>query len=74
MRLVAKISANNALIIFDRIVRNSKEYDNMIEAFNISMSQCDELSLDICAYTILRITSDCKSKTLDNEANIEQWL
>ena len=52
------------------MIKQAKQYDNQIEALIQSMSNCNQLSLDVCAYTILRHISDSKESALDEEANI----
>ena len=56
------------------MMKQAKQYDNMIEALNSSLQFCSDLSLDICAYTIIRFLSDCKDPVLDDEANVQLWL
>lgn len=64
----------NSLIIFDTIIRQAKQFDNMIESLILSISTVDQLSLDMCGYTIIRIVSDIKEPPLDRDANPETWL
>lgn len=68
---MAKFVQGNALVVFDIMLKQAKQYDNMIESLVNSLASCDQLSLDICAYTIIRFASDSKDVALDNEANIE---
>jgi Transcription- and export-related complex subunit len=68
------LASGNALILFETMIKQAREYDNMIEALNLSMASCCDLSLDICAYTIVRSVSDCKEQELDKEANVQGWL
>jgi Transcription- and export-related complex subunit len=51
-----------------------KTYANMIETLSLSMGSCSALSLDICAYTIIKVLSETTLDTLDNEANTQDWL
>jgi hypothetical protein len=60
--------------VFDTLLKSAKEYENTIEALNLSLASCNPLSLDVCAYTILRLMSDIKDPALDEEANIRNWL
>lgn len=69
-RQLAKLSSGNALIVFDTLITNAKSYRNMIEAQVQTLSTCNELSLDIMAYTLVRHLCDSTSPSLDNEANI----
>lgn len=73
-RQVAKLASGNALVLFDIVVKQAKEYDNMIEPLVLTMASCSDLALDICAYTIVRAASDSKEPELDKEANVEGWL
>ena len=59
-RHVSKLASGNSLIVFDIILKQAKQYDNQIESLNQSMANCNELSLDIFAYTLLRQISDAK--------------
>jgi len=69
------LASGNALVVFDTMLKQAKQYDNMIEALNQSLATCNELSLDICGYTLLRVISDCKDSPLDErEANVSSWL
>jgi Transcription- and export-related complex subunit len=51
------------------MLKQAKQYDNQIEAINLSLQSCNPLSLDVCAYTILRFISDAKDEPLDEEEN-----
>jgi hypothetical protein len=46
----------------------------MIEPLTQCLSTCNDLSLDICAYTIVRVLSDSKENLLDDENNVADWL
>jgi hypothetical protein len=71
---VAKLASSNPLIVFDTLLKLAKEYDNIIEPLNLSLASCNAMSLDVCAYTILRLVSDIKEEPLDKEANVQHWL
>jgi hypothetical protein len=71
---VGKLASSNPLIVFDTLLKSAKEYENTIEALNLSLASCNSLSLDVCGYTILRLMSDIKDPALDDEANIRNWL
>jgi hypothetical protein len=71
---LSKIATGNALIVFELIVCNAKSYDNMIDAQIQSIANCQELSLDIMAFTITKHLADTNEETLDDESNVQQWL
>ena len=71
---MGKLASSNPLIVFDTLLKSAKEYENTIEALNLSLASSNSLSLDVCAYTILRLMSDIKDPALDDEANIRSWL
>lgn len=53
---------------------NAKAYDNMIEAQIQSMANCQDLSLDMMAFTITKHFADANELMLDDEGNVQQWL
>ena len=71
---MTKLASGNALIAFDFIVSNAKAYDNMCEAQVQAIAHCQELSLDIMAFTIAKALADATESALDDEANVAQWL
>jgi hypothetical protein len=71
IKQVPKFAFGNSLILFDTMLKQAKQYDNMIEACIQSLTNCNKLSLDICGFSILRIISDSKDPELDDEANVQ---
>ena len=60
-----KISSGNAILTFNYIVRNAKAYDNQIETLISAVGHCQDLSLDIMAFTIAKHIADNTEPTLD---------
>jgi hypothetical protein len=73
-RQVSKLASGNSLIVFDIIIKQAKQYDNQIESLNQSMANCNELSLDIFAYTLLRHISDAKDVNPYQDSEVPPWL
>ena len=60
-RQVAKLTTGgNALVLFDIMMKQAKEYENMIEPLVQCLQTCNDMSLDICAFSIVRFLSDNK--------------
>lgn len=75
MRQVAKLASGaNSLILFETMLKQAKDYENMIEPLTQCLSSCNDMSLDMCAYTIVRSFSDCREQPLAEEANVADWL
>ena len=73
-RQVSKLASGNSLIVFDIIIKQAKQYDNQIESLNQSMANCNELSLDIFAYNLLRHISEAKDVGLYHDSEVPPWL
>lgn len=74
-RTLGKLSHNNAIFIFNEIIKSVKSYPNQITSMIGSLNYTSNLSLDINLFTVLRHVSDAnKEKLKQNDANLEGWL
>ena len=53
-----KVCSGNAIPTFDLFVSNTKTFDNQIEPLVQAVSHCQELTLDIGAFTITKGLAD----------------
>ena len=73
-RALTKPASGNAIIAFARIVADAKAYDNQIEPLIMAISLCQDLSLDIMAFTIMKHLADATTRPLDSSGDIAPWL
>lgn len=74
-RTLAKLSHNNAIFIFNEIIKSVKSYPNQITPMIGALNYTSNLSFDINLFTVLRHVSDAsKEKLKQNDANLESWL
>lgn len=60
-----KIAYGNSLLALDLMVTNAKAYENQIEAQIQTISSCQELSLDMMAFMIVKHMADTTESPLD---------
>lgn len=64
----------NSVVVVNTMITQAKNYNNMIETQINSLQYCNNLSLDIVGYSLVKSLSDSSEERLANEATVSEWL